>query len=340
MIKSILTITILSSALALEAARPVVETERMMKENAYQGVWLEKHHDEALKVAFSTNGWVIVDYRGCPQLFKWKSNGKGLIELAPGEKPEKTVMKFRYLPKEDIMDCGFEGKKTRLDFTGRLAFKSAELSAEHAEALREATVQHERYREERFERLKKSGDPRLKRVENLKDVLDPNWLARNRVWVETVDLEYPQIISSEGITDKFAFIRVIYGARGINRAKKHELYDPMRFSTRYDLPDEEIERGLPQSTIRQVKKELEEAGAIKVSLFSCEHGEGSLQWQEDGFTCYFGKAYWNTVAQILKRYISRDQPRYIYADKLHLLEESGVVTENFVEEDGKKRESE
>ena len=27
----------------LLAARPVVETARMMKENAYQGVWLEKH---------------------------------------------------------------------------------------------------------------------------------------------------------------------------------------------------------------------------------------------------------------------------------------------------------
>ena len=68
-----------SLASPLLAARPVVETERMMNENAYQGVWLEKHHDEALKVAFSTNGWMIVDYRGCPQLFKWKSNGKGLI---------------------------------------------------------------------------------------------------------------------------------------------------------------------------------------------------------------------------------------------------------------------
>ena len=97
-------------ASACLAARPVVETERMMKENAYQGVWLEKHHDEALKVAFSTNGWVIVDYRGYPQLFKWKSNGKSLIDLAPSEMPEKTVMKFKYLPKENIMDCGFEGK--------------------------------------------------------------------------------------------------------------------------------------------------------------------------------------------------------------------------------------
>ena len=27
----------------LLAARPVVETERMMKDNAYQGVWLEIH---------------------------------------------------------------------------------------------------------------------------------------------------------------------------------------------------------------------------------------------------------------------------------------------------------
>ena len=43
MIKSILAVTILSSALALEAARPVAETERIMKDNAYQGVWLEIH---------------------------------------------------------------------------------------------------------------------------------------------------------------------------------------------------------------------------------------------------------------------------------------------------------
>ena len=43
MMKSILAVTILSSALALEAARPVVETERIMKDNAYQGVWLEIH---------------------------------------------------------------------------------------------------------------------------------------------------------------------------------------------------------------------------------------------------------------------------------------------------------
>ena len=32
-----------SLASPLLAARPVVETERMMKDNAYQGVWLEKH---------------------------------------------------------------------------------------------------------------------------------------------------------------------------------------------------------------------------------------------------------------------------------------------------------
>ena len=32
-----------SLASPLLAAQPVVETERMMKENAYQGVWLEIH---------------------------------------------------------------------------------------------------------------------------------------------------------------------------------------------------------------------------------------------------------------------------------------------------------
>ena len=33
----------LSQTISFLAARPVVETERMMKENAYQGVWLEIH---------------------------------------------------------------------------------------------------------------------------------------------------------------------------------------------------------------------------------------------------------------------------------------------------------
>ena len=32
-----------SLASPLLAARPVVETERIMKDNAYQGVWLEIH---------------------------------------------------------------------------------------------------------------------------------------------------------------------------------------------------------------------------------------------------------------------------------------------------------
>ena len=326
-----------SLASPLLAARLVGETERMMKENVYQGVWLEKHHDEALKVAFSTNGWMIVDYRGCPQLFKWKSNGKGLIELAPGEMPEKTVMKFKYLPKEDIMDCGFEGKKTQLDFTGRLAFKSTGLSAEHAEALREATVQHERYREERFERLKKSGDPRLKRVENLKDVLDPNWLARNRVWVETVDLEYPQIISCKGITDQFSFINVFYGARGFNKVRKHEFYEPL--NQQYKLPQKEIDVGFSREIAEKAKTELEETGSDP-DWFYCEYGEGNKRWQEEGLCVYFGKSNRDKVGEILARYFSADRPRYVLINKLVLFEESGVVTENFVEEDGKKRESE
>ena len=33
----------LSLPVSLLAARPVVETERIMKDNAYQGVWLEIH---------------------------------------------------------------------------------------------------------------------------------------------------------------------------------------------------------------------------------------------------------------------------------------------------------
>ena len=314
MMKSILAVTILSSALALEAARPVVETERMMKENAYQGVWLENHHDEALKVAFSTNGWMIVDYRGCPQLFKWKSNGKGLIELAPGEMPEKTVMKFKYLPKEDIMDCGFEGKKTQLDFTGRLAFKSTELSAEHAEALREATVQHERYREERFERLKKSGDPRLKRVDNLKDVLDPNWLTENRAWVETVDLEYPQVITSKVFSDAFVFIDVVYGAYGTKLVKKHEIYDALRFPCKFEMPTVQTDVGFSRGVAQSAKAELEAAGA-EVYMYYRQYGSGTKQWHEEGLSCFAERGKREKVAEILSRYFSRDYQRYVYMGK-------------------------
>ena len=304
----------LSFAFSLLGARPVVETERMMKENAYHGVWLETHHDEALKVAFSTNGWMIVDYRGCPQLFRWKSNGKGLIELAPGEKPEKTVMKLKYLPKQDIMDCGFEGKKTQLDFTGRLAFKSTELSAEHAEALREATAKHERYREERFERLKKSGDPRLKRVDNLKDVLDPNWLTENRACVETVDLEYPQVITSKVFSDAFVFIDVVYGAYGTKLVKKHEIYDPLRFSWKHEMPPDETEAGFSRAVAQLAKAELEKAGA-EVNMFCCQYGSGAKKWHEEGLSCFVERERREKVAEILSRYFSRDSHRYVYIGK-------------------------
>ena len=34
--------SVLSSALALETVRPAAETERTMKENAYEGTWLER----------------------------------------------------------------------------------------------------------------------------------------------------------------------------------------------------------------------------------------------------------------------------------------------------------
>ena len=312
--KSILAIAVLSSALALEAARPIAETERMMKENAYQGTWLEKHHGEALKVAFATNGWMVMDYRGCPQLFKWKSNGKGLIELAPGEKPEKIVMKFKYLPKQDIMDCGFEGKTTQIDFTGRLAFKSTELAAEHAEALREATVQHERYREERFERLKKSGDPRLRRVENLKDVLDPNWLAKNRVWVETVDLEYPRVVTCNLMSDNFVALDLYYGAHENKRLKVHEIDDGDWHKIEYKMPDVENEIGVPRAKVEKALQELTAAG-VNTKIFCRHYGEG--EWWEEAFSCYVYREDRNKVADVLSRYFAGDRMRYIRVEKAH-----------------------
>ena len=324
MMKSILAIAVLSSALALEAARPVAETERMMKDNAYQGVWLETHHDEALKVAFSTNGWMIVDYRGCPQLFRWKSNGKGLVELAPGEKPEKTVMKLKYLPKQDIMDCGFEGKTTQLDFTGRLAFKSTELAAEHAEALREATARHERYREERFERLKMSGDPRLRCVENLKNILDPDWLVRNTVWAETVDLEYPRIVIGDVMTDDFMVMDLYYGAYESKRIALHEIDNGDWHKIEYKLPQKENNIGIPRARVKMALQELLEAG-VKTKMFCRYFGEG--EWWEEAFTCYVHRKDRGKVAEVFSRYFAGDHSRYVWVDKAKYIEENNEMPE-------------
>ena len=314
--------TFLSLAIVLAnaclAARPVVETERMMKENAYQGVWLEKHHDEALKVAFSTNGWMIVDYRGLQQLFRWKSNGKGLIELAPGEKPEKTVMKLKYLPKQDIMDCGFEGKTTQLDFTGLLAFKSTELSKEHADALREATAKHERYREERFERLKKSADPRLRRVENLNDVLDPNWLFQNKFSVKTVDLEYPQVITTKLLSENCIFIDIFYGAHEKNRIRGHEIHNFRTCASKSGMAEEENEIGIPRAEARKALCELVSQG-IDAEAYYCVYGSNG-EWREDAISCCVSRNNRDKAARILQQYFGGEKARCVLIEAAILVE--------------------
>lgn len=319
MMKSILAIAVLSSVFSLLAARPVVETERMKKENAYEGVWLEKHHDEALKVAFSTNGWMIVDYRGLQQLFRWKSNGKGLIELAPGEKPEKTVMKLKYLPKQDIMDCGFEGKTTQLDFTGLLAFKSTELSKEHADALREATAKHERYREERFERLKKSGDPRLKCVTNLIEQINPNRLLQDRLCIETVDLNYPQIRTGCLVSDNFIFITVIYGAHENRQIELHEIHKANGVRLTAAAPYIENEVGIPRAVAKRAMSELADTGT-NVSMLYWQYGEGKSVWYEEGIDFFVRKENYDKTAEVLSRYFSDSRPRYIMIDQAEYVE--------------------
>ena len=308
--------------LAAEAAAPMSRTlefrKEMMEWRSYAGVWEERHYDETLTLSFASNGWGVFDYRGRMLPFAWKADGKGNIEGYDKKLGGRKVFDVTYVPDEDVMDCGFGTNKSQLGFTGRCAFKSEKLSDEVVRLLTEVQRPAPLSREEEFEQLKKSGDPRLMQVTNLGELMHPTRLLERRESIRTVDLEYPRVITDQDLIAPFLIqLYILYGAHEPYKIKKHMEMDPWVWSRKikYDTPSPTNEIGIPREQAEKALCELNKEG-IKASLFYHLYGSGRSSWREDGIYCYMRENERDKVMEIVRKYLIDDRARYILVEKV------------------------
>ena len=307
---------------AAEAAAPVTRTlefrKEMMEWRSYAGVWEERHYDETLTLSFASNGWGVFDYRGLMLPFAWKADGKGNIEGYDKKLGGRKVFDVTYVPEEDVMDCGFGTNKSQLGFTGRCAFKSEKLSDEVVRLLTEVQRPAPLSREEEFEQLKKSGDPRLMQVTNLGELMHPTRLLERRESIRTVDLEYPRVITDQDLIAPFLIqLYILYGAHEPYKIKKHMEMDPWVWSRKikYDTPSPTNEIGIPREQAEKALCELNKEG-IKASLFYHLYGSGRSSWREDGIYCYMRENERDKVMEIVRKYLIDERARYILVEKV------------------------
>ena len=310
------------TGLAAEAAAPVTRTlefrKEMMEWRSYVGVWEERHYDETLTLSFASNGWGVFDYRGRMLPFAWKADGKGNIEGYDKKLGGRKVFDVTYVPEEDVMDCGFGTNKSQLGFTGRCAFKSEKLSDEVVRLLTEVQRPAPLSREEEFEQLKKSGDPRLMQVTNLGELMHPTRLLERRESIRTVDLEYPRVITDQDLIAPFLIqLYILYGAHEPYKIKKHMEMDPWVWSRKikYDTPSPTNEIGIPREQAEKALCELNKEG-IKASLFYHLYGSGRSSWREDGIYCYMRENERDKVMEIVRKYLIDERARYILVEKV------------------------
>ena len=310
------------TGLAAEAAAPVTRTlefrKEMMEWRSYAGVWEERHYDETLTLSFASNGWGVFDYRGLMLPFAWKADGKGNIEGYDKKLGGRKVFDVTYVPEEDVMDCGFGTNKSQLGFTGRCAFKSEKLSDEVVRLLTEVQRPAPLSREEEFEQLKKSGDPRLKQVTNLGELMHPTRLLERRESIRTVDLEYPRVITDECLVTPFLLqLNILYGAHEPRRIKKHEELEPWVWARtmKCDRPSPANEIGIPQEQVEKALTELNKEG-ICADWFYHLYGSGRSSWREDGIYCYMRENERDKVMEIVRKYLIDDRARYILVEKV------------------------
>ena len=307
---------------AAEAAAPLSRTlefrKEMMEWRSYAGVWEERHYDETLTLSFASNGWGVFDYRGQMLPFAWKADGKGNIEGYDKKSGGRKVFDVTYVPDEDVMDCGFGTNKSQLGFTGRCAFKSEKLSDEVVRLLTEVQRPAPLSREEKFEQLKKSGDPRLMQVTNLGELMHPTRLLERRECIRTVDLEYPRVITDPCLVAPFLLqLKIIYGAHEPRRIKRHEELEPWVWARtmKHDRPSPTNEIGIPQEQVEKALEELNKEG-IGAGWFYHQYGSGRSSWREDGIYCHMRENERDKVMEIVRKYLIDDRARYILVEKV------------------------
>lgn len=298
--------------------RPLEMANDIRSCNRYEGMWEERCNDMTLRISFTTNNWGVFEYRGRMLPFVWSADSAGKIKCFDKPDGGRQVLDLTYIPDEDLIDCGFGTNRSELGFTGRCAFKSYDLSDDVIKALKSAEQPAPMTREGRFEELKKSADSRLQKVTNLSELINPSRLLERRECLETVDLEYPRIITDEGPLMPMVFpIYVFYGAYEPNPIKGHALQDPIawRRSMKRERASKANDIGVSQKEADAALAELTAAG-IKAYLFYNEYGEGKVYWREDGLCCIINESQHEKAVDILSRHFLDKRPRCVFVKQV------------------------
>ena len=294
------------------SARPRDEAERIMRENDYEGEWVEEHVGETAKFILSKDHTGEYRYRGKSTAIRWSSDGSGRIKVMGEQGGESYEMpSVTYDPETDTLDLGFEGRKTGLGFKGILAFKSRQVSVKKAsrDDFSEEWVDRPD-RNARFDKMIKENDPSLVRLDSPRDFPTVEEILKKDLVVEIVDKDYPHF-EVGGALNRISYLDMHiafarYDSKGVTDANRTwRIYWNHSGSILRNRT-----AGLADDEVTRFEQKMNES-EIPCSRMRTEYGQGGAYWYEDVVRLIFipkaGKLAQETLDELLK---TMTYPRY------------------------------
>lgn len=294
------------------SARPRDEAERIMRENDYEGEWVEEHVGETAKFILAKDHTGEYLYRGKSTAIRWSSDGSGRIKVMGEQGGESYEMpSVTYDPETDTLDLGFEGRKTGLGFKGILAFKSRQVSVKKAsrDDFSEEWVDRPD-RNARFDKMIKENDPSLVRLDSPRDFPTVEEILKKDLVVEIVDKDYPHF-EVGGALNRISYLDMHiafarYDSKGVTDANRTwRIYWNHSGSILRNRT-----AGLADDEVTRFEQKMNES-EIPCSRMRTEYGQGGAYWYEDVVRLIFipkaGKLAQETLDELLK---TMTYPRY------------------------------
>ena len=294
------------------SARPRDEAERLMRENDYEGEWVEEHVGETAKFILAKDHTGEYLYRGKSTAIRWSSDGSGRIKVMGEQGGESYEMpSVTYDPETDTLDLGFEGRKTGLGFKGILAFKSRQVSVKKAsrDDFSEEWVDRPD-RNARFDKMIKENDPSLVRLDSPRDFPTVEEILKKDLVVEIVDKDYPHF-EVGGALNRISYLDMHiafarYDSKGVTDANRTwRIYWNHSGSILRNRT-----AGLADDEVTRFEQKMNES-EIPCSRMRTEYGQGGAYWYEDVVRLIFipkaGKLAQETLDELLK---TMTYPRY------------------------------
>ena len=294
------------------SARPRDEAERIMRENDYEGEWVEEHVGETAKFILAKDHTGEYRYRGKSTAIRWSSDGSGRIKVMGEQGGESYEMpSVTYDPETDTLDLGFEGRKTGLGFKGILAFKSRQVSVKKAsrDDFSEEWVDRPD-RNARFDKMIKENDPSLVRLDSPRDFPTVEEILKKDLVVEIVDKDYPHF-EVGGALNRISYLDMHiafarYDSKGVTDANRTwRIYWNHSGSILRNRT-----AGLADDEVTRFEQKMNES-EIPCSRMRTEYGQGGAYWYEDVVRLIFipkaGKLAQETLDELLK---TMTYPRY------------------------------